>query len=472
MEAPASPVRSLSPGPDLPQRRPARIRRFPQLWRDFEATSYTPVVTIGQVNEEVFDERTASPVALDSPALTTPDMSRPSPQRSELNRFRICRVSATSSPVNINQTGHGTETQTPIRHPFKNDSVFELVKTLQLGPSSKTAPGMDSVANLILSEKVKAEEIRGFNATTELRRLDQFAAESPIAGGPWKTGSVKIKMPCARANNPKFSTEAETPEFEVTGVRYRSLVDLIISKIQDPSTSGSFVHTPFTEWWCPPGSTTPVRIYGEAHSSNAAAKLFEHIKGIPPPADGPQVDNVVVLLMLGSDETHLANFGTASLWPLYMFFGNMSKYDTCKPSEFAACHLAYLPKVYYHLTDGTLFGLIMNPLSCPTILPIHISKNMGSLLHRRLSHIAAGSYTMQSSNSFSEASLQRHMMRVSLSNFRMESPDACSLASTVTRPTIQRSPLQASRSQSIADICEQSSHRSHQEHGLLPLSTV
>ena len=117
---------------------------------------------------------------------------------------------------------------------------------------------MNLIANLIISGKVKGEELEGFNATTELRRLDQFAAKSSIAGGPWKTRSVKIKMPCTRANNPKFSTEAEAPEFEVTGVQYRSLVDLIVSKIQDPSTSASFVHTPFTKWWCPPGSATPI----------------------------------------------------------------------------------------------------------------------------------------------------------------------------------------------------------------------
>ena len=157
-----------------------------------------------------------------------------------------------------------TETQAPIIHPFKNNSVFELVKTLQLSPSSKTASGINSVANLILSGKVKGEELEGFNATTELHRLDRFAAESPIAGEPWKTRSVKIKMPCTWTNNPQFFTEADAPEFEVTGVWYRSLVDLIVSKIQDPSTSASFVHMPFTKWWCPPGSTTPIRIYGEA----------------------------------------------------------------------------------------------------------------------------------------------------------------------------------------------------------------
>lgn len=354
VETPSFPSRSPPPGPALPEKRLSRARRFPQLWRDFEATSYTPVVTVHQVNEEAFEQRTDPSVAQEPAVLAMPDLSGQSPLCSALSKFRVCRVSATNPSVYTNRVRAETEPLTPINHPFKNDSIFELLKTLQLGPSSKTAPGMNAVAHLICSGKVKPEEMMGFNATTELRRLDQFASESPIAGGPWKTGSVKIKMPCARANNPKFSTESDAPEFEVPGVRYRSLIDLITSKVQDPSGSQSFVHTPFTEWWCPPGSTTPVRIYGEAHSSNVAARLFEQIKGIPPPVDGPQVDNVVVLLMLGSDETHLANFGTASLWPIYMFFGNMSKYDTCKPSEFAACHVAYLPKVYCNLVNASI----------------------------------------------------------------------------------------------------------------------
>jgi hypothetical protein len=204
---------------------------------------------------------------------------------------------------------------------------------------------MDSIAELITSGKVIQTEVSKFKATTELRRLDEFAALSPIAGGPWQTGSVRIKMPCMRGNGPSFTTEADAPDFEVPGVRYRSLVNLIVSKVQDPSTSESFMHAPFTEWWCPPGSTAPIRIYGEAHSSNIAVQLYEEIKDIPPPMDHPQIESVVLLLMLGSDATHLANFGTASLWPIYVFFGNMSKYDSSRPSEFPACHLAYLPKV-------------------------------------------------------------------------------------------------------------------------------
>lgn len=218
------------------------------------------------------------------------------------------------------------------------------MKALHLNPSSKTTDGMDAMGRLIASGRVKAEELAGFRARTELQRLDDFAATSTIAGGPWKTGSVKVRMPHMRKSKRPLSTEEQAPEFEVTGIRYRSLVDLITSKIQD-TPSDSFHHTPFTEWWCPPGSSTPVRIYGEAYSSNAAVKLFEGIKDVPPPPNHPNIADVVVLLMLGSDATHLASFGTASLWPIYVFFGNQSKYTASKPSECAAYHLAYIPKV-------------------------------------------------------------------------------------------------------------------------------
>lgn len=337
-----------------PVRQSARVRRFPQIWRDFEATSYSPIATVTQVNEEEFERRLESPEVVLPEPLLVPNMSAPSPHRSTLNRFRICRVFSTVPKDNIDQTMPVANTQAPLPHPFKNDSVFEVMKQFCLGPSSKTTGGMDAIAELLSSGRVVPEELKGFKANTALRHLDKFAAESSIGGGPWKIGSVKIKMPCSRANKPQFSTEAEAPEFEIPGIRYRSLVDLLISKLQDPVTSTAFVHTPFTEWWCPPGSTTPIRIYGEAYSSDVAVQLFEEVKKIPPPTDSPPVESAIVLLMLGSDATHLASFGTASLWPLYLFFGNMSKYDSSKPSNFAACHLAYFPKVGngYHVATS------------------------------------------------------------------------------------------------------------------------
>ena len=49
--------------------------------------------------------------------------------------------------------------------------------------------------------------------------------------------------------------------------------------------------------------------------------------------------------MIWSDSTALAQFGTASLWPIYLYIGNQSKYTRAKPTSMSAHHLAYLPKV-------------------------------------------------------------------------------------------------------------------------------
>ena len=70
----------------------------------------------------------------------------------------------------------------------------------------------------------------------------------------------------------------------------------------------------------------------------------EKIKTAPQPP-GCTLETVVAAIMLWSDSTHLANFGNAALWPIYMFIGNLSKYTRAKATSFSAHHLAYIPKV-------------------------------------------------------------------------------------------------------------------------------
>jgi hypothetical protein len=49
--------------------------------------------------------------------------------------------------------------------------------------------------------------------------------------------------------------------------------------------------------------------------------------------------------MFASDATMLASFRSAKLWPLYMFFGNNSKYKRAQPSEKLFETVAYFEKV-------------------------------------------------------------------------------------------------------------------------------
>ena len=47
--------------------------------------------------------------------------------------------------------------------------------------------------------------------------------------------------------------------------------------------------------------------------------------------------------MFWSDCTHLTNFGMAKMWPVYMMFGNLSKYIHVLSNLGACHHIAYIP---------------------------------------------------------------------------------------------------------------------------------
>src|ERR1700677_8708 len=64
-----------------------------------------------------------------------------------------------------------------------------------------------------------------------------------------------------------------------------------------------------------------------------------------PKEPGCDLPRVVIALMFWSDSTHLASFSNAKIWPLYLFCGNESKYQCCKPSCNLCSHIAYFHKV-------------------------------------------------------------------------------------------------------------------------------
>jgi Plavaka transposase len=93
------------------------------------------------------------------------------------------------------------------------------------------------------------------------------------------------------------------------------------------------------------------RIFSEMYDSDVF--LDEHDKVQRAPTDDPTCkrERVIAALMFWSDATHLATFGTAKLWPIYMLFGNLSKYVRCQPNSGATRHLAYIPPFPDSLQD-------------------------------------------------------------------------------------------------------------------------
>ena len=63
------------------------------------------------------------------------------------------------------------------------------------------------------------------------------------------------------------------------------------------------------------------------------------------------MENVIAGVQLYSDATMVANFGGASAWPVYLSFGNMSKYKRAKPGVSTTQQIAFIPKLPDNLQD-------------------------------------------------------------------------------------------------------------------------
>ncbi len=162
---------------------------------------------------------------------------------------------------------------------------------------------------------------------------------TPHSGQGWIHTSVKIPVPDTGNIHPPDDQIL----FEVDNLAIRRIIPIITEAFSKENTS-SFHYTPFYHYWQPTPDSPEQRVYDEIYSTNKFIRMHEEINALPRDPDD-HYECVVVPLMLWSDSTRLTNFGDASLWPIYLYFGNESKYSRCCPTKSSCYHLAYLPKV-------------------------------------------------------------------------------------------------------------------------------
>lgn len=215
--------------------------------------------------------------------------------------------------------------------------------------------GFDTFVNTVLKAKdFKLSDIPDkFSLQKEMRKLDNLnGTHSPFGySGVWYEGKISIPLPAEGQNKP----EKQAPRLTIEGVHHRKLAEVIKSAFEGPD-SLNYHYTPVKTFWQATPNDKEQRVYGEVYQSDAFWEEHEAImKSLPE----TQMDMPVTVaaIMLYSDSTHLANFGSASLWPCYLYFGNQSKYERGKPSAYAAHHLIYIPTVsvslvVYGVSDG------------------------------------------------------------------------------------------------------------------------
>jgi hypothetical protein len=224
----------------------------------------------------------------------------------------------------------------PLVH--RNQSVELLMNWKDSGPSTKSDGEINRLVDeVLLDPNFNLEDLRGFKAARENRRTD-MADEKSLFLDSFQTATVEIEVPSG-------SKDVPPAKFSIPGLRYRKIPAVIRAMFASPLAS-KFHLSPFKLFHKAP-SGEEERAFCEVYDSDAYIKENDKIQHAPVPPDDPDCkrEKAVAVVMLWSDATHLANFGTAKLWPIYMLLGNLSKYVRSLPNSGACQHIAYIPSL-------------------------------------------------------------------------------------------------------------------------------
>jgi hypothetical protein len=220
----------------------------------------------------------------------------------------------------------------------RNESVEILMNWKDSGASTKSDAEVNRLVNdVLLDPNFKLEDLQGFNVARENQRSDAAEKKFPFFDS-FQTADINIEVPSGTSGIPPGT-------FSVPGLVYRKLTAVIQASLSSPLAS-HFHFSPF-KLFHKSQSGVEERIFSEVYNSDVFIKEYDNVQRAPLPPDQPdcKLEKVVVALMVWSDSTHLANFGTAKLWPIYFLFGNASKYIRGQPNSGACQHVAYIPSL-------------------------------------------------------------------------------------------------------------------------------
>ena len=220
----------------------------------------------------------------------------------------------------------------------RNESVEMLMNWKDSGTATKSDAEVNRlVKDVLLDPNFKLGDLQGFNACRENKRSDA-AEKKTLFLDSFQAASIDIEVPSGTKGIPPAT-------FSVPGLLYRKLTAVIQAAFSSP-LAPHFHLTPF-RLFHKSSTGKSERIFSEVYDSDVYIEEHDKIQGAPLPPDEPDCkrEKVVFGLMVWSDSTHLTNFGTAKLWPIYSFFSGISKYIRNRPNSGACQHIAYIPSL-------------------------------------------------------------------------------------------------------------------------------
>jgi len=246
--------------------------------------------------------------------------------------------------------------------PYPNLSSFLFDHQFWTSSGSKSRSDRNALRDLIVREDFDPSDLKGvsFDAIEKnLRQTGGFGwRETPLTirvpKGVKLTKAVKRAAATEQSRLQRGEPSTATLERSVPGApitirdfQHRKICDIIREAFGSDPAARFFHYHPYELKWTPPGSDSEERVHGELYTSQAWLDEDVKVQSIvlDPAETDKDVPRAIASIMLASDATVLGQFASSKAWPIYIYFGNQSKYDRAKPTQHAAHHLAYLPSV-------------------------------------------------------------------------------------------------------------------------------
>ncbi len=330
----------LSPTPPPPPQltaagRPKRNYRLPARYQDVNPEPLRPL-----------EEETEQP----RPLLPRLSLIVRNPLRTVANSFGLLReylYRPTFDPDSFVRKKDlyrgGGITSVPMQPPppapvHRNKSVEMLMNWKDSGATTKSDVEVNRlVRDVLLNPNFNLEELKGFNVARENKHSDA-SEEKSLFMDSFQAASIDIEVPSGVKGVPPAI-------FSVPGLLYRKLTAVIQAAFSSP-LAPHFHLTPFKLFHVYAGGEQQ-RVFSEVYNSDVYIEEHDKVQRAPLPPDEPNCkrEKIVFGLMVWSDSTHLTNFGTAKLWPIYSFFSGISKYIRSQPNSGACQHIAYIPSL-------------------------------------------------------------------------------------------------------------------------------
>jgi len=315
------------------------------------------------------------------PTARSPSPQPPShqPLRTVLDKFGLLRfypIKPSSIPDSTRVTFEEGNTPAPapappkrrrlrdILKPYPNLSSFLFDHQFWTSSGSKSRSDRNALRDVIVREDFDPSDLKGVNFEAIERDLRQ------TGGSGWRETPLTIRVPKGvkltkaakrtaateqsrlRRGEPSTATlERPVPGAPVTipDFQHRGFCDIIRETFASDPAAHSFHYHPYELKWTPPGSDSEERVHGELYTSQAWLDEDAKVQSLTLDATETdrEVPRAIAAMMLASDATLLGPFSSSKAWPVYIYFGNQSKYDRAKPTQHAAHHLAYLPSVSF-----------------------------------------------------------------------------------------------------------------------------